>query len=129
MPNCGSDARLSGILRGEWDFDGIVFSDGGATQMIGHPPACGVDPVPAGEWGHCRTNYTADDDDSVAVAVKAGVDAQTGGVYFSQFLPSALASGKISATDIQNSSRRLFSNLLRLGLFDGAARDYTNGAW
>lgn len=58
--------------------------------------------------------------------VKAGVDAQTGGVYFSQFLPSALAAGQLSAKDIQNSSARLFSNLLRLGLFDGERRDYAD---
>jgi hypothetical protein len=103
IPSCANKAFLTGILREEWGFEGVVTSDCGAvdTIMTGH-------------------NYTHTPSATVAAALKAGVDLDCGG-FMKAHLPAALADGSVSPADVDAALLRLLIVQVRLGLLDGAA--------
>ena len=63
-PCCGSENLISDILRDEFDFNGHVVSDCGAINDI-----------------HSNHNYTNSNLESIAFAIKGGVDLNCGSMY------------------------------------------------
>src|SRR5919112_6188169 len=98
-PCCASKELLTGILRGEWKFDGYVVSDCGAITDI---------------WkGH---GFAKSEAEASALAVKAGTDLACGGEYRS--LVKAVKDGLINEAELDASLKRLFEARFRLGMFD-----------
>lgn len=88
---------LTGILREEWGFDGIVMADG-----------CALDRLVA---------LTGDPESAAALALEAGVDLSLWDDVYTR-LEAAVRSGKVSEQTVDRSVRRVLRLKFRLGLFD-----------
>ena len=113
LPNCANEQWLNGIVRGQWFFDGVIFSDGGGisddafTQYINETYG-GLNPQQ-----QCRT------------ALDAGCDVDLGN-YFALHLTSAVQSGLVTEKDLDVAVSRLFTRSFRLGKFDFASPPFYN---
>ena len=96
-PCCGSESLLNDLLRNSWGFKGHVVSDCGAVYDI--------------KSSH---NFTNSDEQSVAYAIKGGVDLNCGSLY--NLIPSAFNQGLLTENDIDISLKRLFMTRLKLGI-------------
>jgi len=121
-PCCANEFLLTTLLRKQWGFDGVVFSDGGAIGDI---------------WAEHK--FTTTPEEAAAAAVKAGCDVSSGGMgqvsnkpghindgikggaAFS-VLPAAVAQGLISEADVDTAVTRELTMRFRLGLFDPPAQ-------
>ena len=98
-PCCGSDDLLSGILRKDWGFKGHVVSDCGAINDI-----------------KSNHKFTVTDEESVAYAIKGGVDLNCGSLY--RKIPIAVKKGLLSEKDVDKSLKRLLVTRYKLGMFE-----------
>ena len=126
VPCCADPFLLTDLLRKQWGFDGLVFSDGGAIGDI---------------WA--EHHYVPTPEAAAAAAVKAGCDVSSGGMGRppldfgardkrghvnggikggSAFaaLPGAVARGLISEQEVDVAVTRELTARFRLGLFDPA---------
>ncbi|WP_334077345.1 glycoside hydrolase family 3 N-terminal domain-containing protein [Paenibacillus sanfengchensis] len=97
IPCHANERLLTGILREEWDFDGIVMADG-----------CAVDRLLA---------LTGSHESAAALALSSGVDLSLWDTAFST-LEEAVKQGLISEALIDRAVRRVLRLKFRLGLFD-----------
>jgi len=102
QPCCGSDLLLTNILRNKWDFTGYVTSDCGAIDDFFSPT------------GH---KFSPDAESAAADAVIHTTDVECGRVTYKS-LVKAVADGKLTEKQIDESVKRLFTIRFRLGLFD-----------
>ena len=100
---CGAnDYLVNTILRGEWNYQGLVVSDCWALSDF------------VGERFH---NYSPDAVHAVAEALHNGVDLECGALY--PHIPEAVAAGLLEESDVDRSLVRLLSARIRLGELDG----------
>lgn len=100
-PCCASNLLLNDILRGRWNYDGLVVSDCGAINDFYVE-------------GHHETHPDAAS--ASADAVKIGTDIECGSSYVA--LISAFQDGLITEDDIDVSIRRILGGLFEIGFFD-----------
>ena len=96
-PCCGSKSLLNNLLRNKWGFEGHVVSDCGAIYDI-----------------KSNHNFTNSDEQSVAYAIRGGVDLNCGSLY--KKIPNAIDQGLLSENDLDKSLKRLFMTRLKLGI-------------
>ncbi len=96
-PCCGSKSLLTNILRNSWGFKGHVVSDCGAIYDI--------------KSSH---NFKMTDEESVAYAIKGGVDLNCGSLY--NLIPNAIEQGLLNEKDLDISLKRLLMTRLKLGI-------------
>ena len=102
VPCHASTELLTGILRGEWGFDGIVASDYIGVEMIA-----------------TAHRLTADLGDAARLALVAGVDSELPRtVAFGAPLETALEHGRVQEADLDAAVARMLRMKFRLGLFD-----------
>lgn len=95
VPASGNHFTLRQILRGEWNFDGMVVSDyTSIPEMIQH-------------------GYASDASDAARNALRAGVDMEMVSTTYFDHLKSLIASGQVD-----NAARNILRLKFRLGLFD-----------
>jgi beta-glucosidase len=103
VPCHASTELLTGILRGEWGFDGIVASDYIGVEMIA-----------------TAHKITADLGEAARLALVAGVDSELPRtVAFGPPLEAALDAGRVSEADLDATVARILRMKFRLGLFEG----------
>ena len=95
-PCCGSNELIENILRESWNFKGHVVSDCGAIFDINN-----------------NHSFTKSDLESVAYAVKGGVDLNCGSMY--NLIPDAIKAELLSEKDVDKSLKRLLMTRLKLG--------------
>ena len=99
---CGASRELiDKILRGEWNYQGLITSDCWALHDFYEPGRHGFSPDPAA---------------AAAAAVKAGVDTECGDVYRS--IPEAVERGLLDEKYLDRNLIRLFTARYRLGEMD-----------
>jgi beta-glucosidase len=102
VPCHASHELLTGILRNEWGFDGIVASDYTGIQMLS-----------------TQHNLTGDPAVAAALGLRAGVDAELPStVVYGEPLLRALADGLVDETLIDATVERVLRMKFRLGLFE-----------
>jgi len=104
IPATADGKLLSGILRKEWGFRGLVVSDYGADlDLIEHGVA-------------------ADEQEAARLALMAGVDiSMQSGLYY-KHLPKLVASGRVPMKTLDAAVRRVLYVKHALGLFDNPYR-------
>lgn len=100
-PCCGSNELIENILRKSWGFKGHVVSDCGAIFDINN-----------------NHGFTNSDVQSVAYAVKGGVDLNCGSMY--NLIPDAIKAELLSEKDVDKSLKRLLMTRLKLGTIGNA---------
>lgn len=96
---CGSKKLLVDILRGEWGFGGHVTSDCWALKDF-----------------HEFHMVTANQEETVALAMNSGCDLNCGNLYV--HLLQAVRDGLVEESTIDRAVTRLFTTRMKLGLFD-----------
>ncbi|GAA3756864.1 glycoside hydrolase family 3 N-terminal domain-containing protein [Microbacterium kribbense] len=101
VPMHANAALLTGVLKHEWGFAGVVVGDAeGVAQLVDHGVA-------------------ADEKAAVALAIEAGVDVVMGGVLLVGDEGRALlAPDELSSARVDDAVRRVLALKERLGLFD-----------
>jgi beta-glucosidase len=128
-PCCANPFLLTDLLRKQWGFDGVVFSDGGAIGDI---------------WAEHK--YVPTPEAAAAEAVMAGCDVSSGGMdqkpaprgatgpghanngikggWAFSALPDAVQSGLIKEDAVNTAVVRELTLRFRLGLFDPSTEPY-----
>ncbi|WP_037370657.1 beta-glucosidase family protein [Amycolatopsis orientalis] len=102
VPAAASKALLTGILRDEWDFDGVVVSDYWAVSFLKSMHRVAAS---AGEAG--------------ALALAAGIDVELPDTLcYSKELTELVRSGEVPEELVDRSARRLLRQKAELGLLD-----------
>jgi beta-glucosidase len=99
VPACGSQELLQAILRERWGFHGHIVSDCWAIRDFDE-----------------HHKVTADNAESAAMALEAGVNLNCGNSFPS--LAEAVERGLVSEAEIDASLATLLATRFRLGLFD-----------
>jgi beta-glucosidase len=104
IPSTGSKFLLRDVLKGEWQFDGMVVSDyTGINEMIAH-------------------GYAKDDQDAAQLALNAGLDMDMVGATFMNTLKKSYDEGKVSIKVIDDACKRVLDVKYDLGLFEDPYR-------
>ncbi len=104
VPATANHWLLSDVLRGEWDFRGLVVSDYTADEEL----------IAAG--------YAQDGRDAARKAILAGVDMSMQSGFYLKHLPSLVKAGEVPMTRIDEAVRRVLGLKAALGLFDDPFR-------
>jgi len=99
IPLHSHKALLTGVLRDEWRFDGLIVSDYNAIWELNQH---GIIAVPA---------------DAARLAFTAGVDIEMASQTYRQYLPSLVRAGQVSLATVDEAVRRVLKAKQRLGLF------------
>jgi beta-glucosidase len=100
VPATGNDFLLRRILRGEWQFNGLVVSDYTAVpEMVTH-------------------GYAADNADAAREAVNAGVEMEMVSTTYYDHLKPLVEKGAVSMKTIDDAVRHILRLKFELGLFD-----------
>lgn len=102
VPCNASDRLLGDILRGKWQYDGIVVSDCGAIDNF---------------YVEGRHGTHPDAESASAAAIKAGCDVECGENY-SEKLAAAVERGLLTEEDINVNLRRALRERFKLGMYD-----------
>lgn len=104
VPATGNAWLMSQVLRGEWNFRGLVVSDyTGDAEMVAH-------------------GYAADDKEATKLAFLAGVDMSMQSGLYMKHLPALVAEGAVPMDKLDESVRRVLTVKALLGLFDDPYR-------
>jgi beta-glucosidase len=100
---CGASRELlTGILRGEWGFDGLVVSDYNTVPML-------VD------YHHVAAGKLA----AAVMALEAGLDLELPGTdCYGEPLLEAVQTGRVDMATVDEAVRRMLRAKFRLGLFE-----------
>ena len=104
IPATGNRKLLRGILREEWDFDGVVISDWGSVgELIPHGVA-------------------KDEAEAAYLAIQAGVDIEMMTATYVKHLSWLVVTGVVDIKWIDEAVLRILSLKAKLGLFENPYR-------
>ena len=104
VPSTGSKFLLRDVLKGEWNFDGMVVTDyTSINEMVAH-------------------GFATDNKNAGELAMIAGVDMDmVGGVYMN-YLKQSYEEGKVTLAQIDDACKRILDVKYDLGLFEDPYR-------
>ena len=101
VPSTANEWLLKEVLRGSWQFKGVVFSDMNSINAM-----------------YATHHIASDPAEAAALALKAGVDFDLGGYSYGGYLIEALHRGLVSEADIDRAVRNVLQLKYDLGLFE-----------
>jgi beta-glucosidase len=105
VPSSANPFTLTGVLRKEWGFDGLVVSDyTSVVELINHGVA-------------------QDEADAARQALSAGVDMEMVSRSYATHGPRLVAEGRLPVAVVDEAVRRVLRIKLRAGLFDAPYAD------
>ena len=113
VPCTSNSYLLKEVLRKQWGFKGIVFSDLGSI------------------WALHSTHRTAENQlVATAQAINAGVDIDLGASNYGTFLKTAVENGMVPIENVDEAVRRILRFKYEIGLFDNPYLEVPDdGAW
>src|SRR3954470_10508085 len=112
VPGCANAYTETGILKGEWGFDGFIESDYTAVAEL---RAC---PPKTPDSGPCGHGIAADGPSAGALALNAGTDMEMVSTNIRDYGPQLLAQSRISIARVNDAVRRILRVKFRAGLFE-----------
>lgn len=113
VPSCANSFFLQTLLRDTFEFveHGFVSGDCGAVSNVYNPHM-----------------YAPNETSASADSIRAGTDIDCGSTYQNYF-DGSFDEGLVSREDIERGVRRLYTNLVQTGYFDGPDAKYRNLGW
>ena len=113
VPSCSNSFFLQTILRDTFNFveHGYVSGDCGAVGNVFNPHMY-------------AENYTA----AAADSIRAGTDIDCGTTY-QYYFNESFDEGMVARKDLERGVRRLYTNLIQSGYFDGKNSEYRDLTW
>ena len=115
VPSCANSFLMQTLLRDTWTFDttdGYISTDCDAAYNEYDPQM-----------------YASNLSVAAADSIRAGADIDCGQTYQGHLNESVVAGEKLTRTEIETAVIRLYSNLVRLGYFDGPDSPYRQLSW
>lgn len=110
IPTSGNHDTLTGILRQEWGFDGVVVSDyESVRELLFHRQA-------------------ADEAEAARLGLGSGVDIEMVSRLYNRHLPGEIAAGRFPEALLDEAVRRVLRTKFRLGLFENPYVDESREA-
>lgn len=107
VPATANAWLMSDVLRGEWNFTGLVVSDyTGDMELVAH-------------------GYAADEKEAVKLAILAGVDMSMQSGLYMKHLPALVEEGAVPMSRVDEAVRRVLTLKAALGLFEDPYRRIT----
>lgn len=104
VPSTGDESLQRGLLKGEWDYDGVIVSDwGSAIEMIDH-------------------GFAADGYEAGKIAIKAGSDVDMESYVYLDHLEALVENGEVDEGLVDDAVRRTLRIKFELGLFEDPYR-------
>src|SRR3954451_5286533 len=122
VPGCANPFTETGILKGEWGFDGFIESDYTAVAEL---RAC---PPVKPDTGPCGHGIAADGPGAGAAALMAGTDSEMVSTNLRDYGQELLSDGRITMARLDDAVRRILRVKFRAGLFDHPYIDVTRAA-
>lgn len=104
VPASGNTRLMRDLLRGEWNFDGVLISDWGAVKEL----------IPHG--------VAENEQEAALKAMKAGVDIEMMTPCYISSLPELVRSGQLEEALVDEAVLRVLKLKEKLGLFDNPHR-------
>ena len=101
VPCTSNSWLLKDVLREQWGFKGIVFSDLGSIWAL-----------------HSTHRTAASQLEATAQAINAGVDIDLGGSNYGKYLKEAVENGLVPIENVNEAVRRVLRFKYEIGLFD-----------
>ena len=101
VPCTSNSWLLKDVLREQWGFKGIVFSDLGSIWAL-----------------HSTHRTAASQLEATAQAINAGVDIDLGGSNYGKYLKEAVENGLVPIENVDDAVRRVLRFKYEIGLFD-----------
>ena len=105
VPATGNEFLLRDVLRGEWEFDGLVVSDWNSVMQL------------------AVHGVTADDRESALAAATAGVDMEMAGTTYKENLARLVDDGLLDVDIIDSAVANVLRTKFELGLFENPYTD------
>jgi beta-glucosidase len=99
VPMHKNSSMLTGLLRNQWGFTGLMVSDFNAV------------------WELLPQGVAKSPSDAARLAFNAGVDIEMASQYYRQYLPALVRNGQIPLAALDDAVRRVLQAKQRLGLF------------
>jgi beta-glucosidase len=100
IPATGNRYLLRDVLKGQWNFKGIVVSDWGSVN------------------GMVKHGYAADNKEAALDAITAGCDMDMESRCYKDYLVQLVKEGKVNMSLVDDAVRRVLTKKFELGLFD-----------
>ena len=101
VPCTSNSWLLKDVLREQWGFKGVVFSDLGSIWAL-----------------HSTHRTAANQLEATAQAINAGVDIDLGGSNYGNYLKEAVENGLVPIENVNDAVRRVLRFKYEIGLFD-----------
>lgn len=101
VPCTSNSWLLKDVLRQQWGFKGVVFSDLGSIWAL-----------------HSTHRTAASQLEATAQAINAGVDIDLGGSNYGKYLKEAVENGLVPIENVDEAVRRVLRFKYEIGLFD-----------
>ena len=106
VPCTSNSWLLKDVLREQWGFKGVVFSDLGSIWAL-----------------HSTHRTAASQLEATAQAINAGVDIDLGGSNYGNYLKTAVGNGSVPMKNVDDAVRRVLRFKYEIGLFDNPYMD------
>lgn len=104
VPSTGNKFLIRDVLKGEWNFDGMVVTDyTSINEMVAH-------------------GFATDNKNAGELAMNAGVDMDMVGAVYMNYLKQSYDEGKVTLAQIDDACKRILDVKYDLGLFEDPYR-------
>ena len=112
VPGCANSYLMNDVLKGEWNFDGMVEGDWAAVEEL---RSCPPQNPNTGDCGH---GVAGDGPSAAALAFNAGLDSEMTSTLMRDFGADLISTGAVPMSRLDDAVRRILRVKYRAGLFD-----------
>src|SRR3954469_11031195 len=120
-PGCANKYLMTDVLKGEWNFDGMVEGDWAAVEEL---RSC---PPKTPDTGDCGHGVAGDGPSAAALSFNAGLDSEMTSTLMRDYGEQLVGSGAVPMSRLDDAVRRILRVKFRAGLFDHPYAPYQPG--
>lgn len=111
-PGCANKYLMTDVLKGDWNFDGMVEGDWAAVEEL---RSC---PPKTPDNGDCGHGVAGDGPSAAALSFNAGLDSEMTSTLMRDYGEQLINSGAVPMSRLDDAVKRILRVKFRAGLFD-----------